>query len=82
MGRKDTCFGEKYQNILVTRHIINYKEMFAGTPIYISYVVISFVIFTSTIVIELFYLTQLRSFLERLFEYLPLYIPYRSMVYN
>ena len=59
MGIKYTSFGVKYQNILVTRHLINYKEIFVGTPIYIEYVVIFIVLFTSMLVIELFYLTQI-----------------------
>ena len=49
--------------------------MFVGTLIYIRYVVLSIIIFISMLSIELFYLTQLRSFLGRFFEYLPLFIP-------
>ena len=81
MGRKDTIFGVKYQNILVTRDLKNYKEMFIGTPIYIRYVVISIVLFTYMIAIELFHLTQLFSFLGCFFEYQPLFIPYRFAVH-
>ena len=36
MGRKDTSFGVKYQNILVTRHLLNYEDISVGTPIYIK----------------------------------------------
>ena len=46
VGRKDQNFGVKYRNILVTRHLLNYKEMFVGTLIYIRYVVISIILFT------------------------------------
>ena len=59
MGRKDTIFGVKYQNTLVTSHLINYENMFVGTLICIGYVVISIVLFTFMLVIELYYLTQL-----------------------
>ena len=81
MGRKGKSFGVKYQDLLVTRHLLNYKEMFTGTQIYIRYVVISIILFTSMLAIELFYLTQLQSFLGCCFEYLPLVIPYRFAVY-
>ena len=63
MGRKDKIFGVKYQNILVRRHLLNYKDMFVGTPIYIRYGVVYILIFTSMIAIELYYLTQLLSFI-------------------
>ena len=33
MGRKDKIFGVKYQNLLVTRQLLNYKDMFVVTPI-------------------------------------------------
>ena len=82
MGRKDTRFGVNYQNILISWNLLNYKYMFVETPIYIRYVVISIVNFTSMLAIELFYLTQLRSFLGFLFDYLPLFIPYRFEVYH
>ena len=73
MGRNDTRFGLIYQNILVRFHALNYKEMFAQTPIYIGYIVLTIVIFTSMIPIELFYLTQLCSFLGySLINYLSL----------
>ena len=78
---KDTSFGVKYQNILVTRHLLNYKETFVGTPIYVRYVVIYIVLFTYMIAIELYYLTQLHSFLGFFLEHLPLFIPYRFAVY-
>ena len=57
MGIKDASFGVKYQNILVGRHLRNYEDMFVGTPIYIGYIVISIVPFTSMLSVELFYLT-------------------------
>ena len=34
--RKDTIFVLKYQNILVGQHLLNYKDIFVGTPIYIK----------------------------------------------
>ena len=45
------------------------------TLIYIRCVVLTIVIFTYMLAIELFYLTQLCSFLGCLFEYLPLFLP-------
>ena len=33
LGRKDTRFGVKYQNIIVGRHLQNYGEMLVETPI-------------------------------------------------
>ena len=41
-----TSFGVKYKNILVTRHLLNYKEMFLVTLIYIRYVVVCIILFT------------------------------------
>ena len=82
MGRKETNFGVRYQNLLVEWHLINYKYMFVVTPIYIRYVVLTIVIFTSMLAIELFYLTQLHSFLGCLFKYLYFFIPYRFVEYN
>ena len=81
MGRKDTSFGVRYQNILVRWHLLNYEEMFAETPIYIRYVVLTIVIFVSMLAIELFYLTKTCSFLGYFFEYLPLLIPYSFAAY-
>ena len=81
MGRKDTIFGVIYQNILVIWPLLNYEDIFVVTPIYIRYVVLTIVIFTSMLTIELFYLTQLFSFIGCLFEYLPLFIPYRFAAY-
>ena len=75
MGRKDTRFGLKYQHILVSMKILNHEEMFVEIPINIRYVVLIIVIFTSMLVIELFYLTQIRSFHGCFFEYLPLFLP-------
>ena len=45
------------------------------TPIYIRYVVLTIVILTYMLAIELFYLTQLCSFFGNFFEYLPLFLP-------
>ena len=81
MERRDTRSGGKLQNILVRSNELNYREMSVVTQIYISYVVISIILFVSMIAIELFYLTQLRSFFGFFFEYLPLFIPYRFAVY-
>ena len=75
MGRKDTRFGVRYQNVLVGMKIRNFEEMFVKTPIYIRYVVITIVIFTSMLAIELFYRTQLCSFHGCFFGYLPLFLP-------
>ena len=74
MGRKDTSFGVKYQNVLVSMKIRNYEEMFVGTPIYIRYTVLTIVIFTSMLAIGLFYRTQLCSFHGCFFEYLPIFL--------
>ena len=74
MGRKYTSFRVKYQNLLVIWKILNYEEMFAETAIYIWYVVLTIFICTSTLAVELFYLTQLFSFHGCFFEYLPLFI--------
>ena len=57
---------------LVSMKIRNYEDMFAETPIYIRYVVLTIVIFTSILTIELFYHTQLCSFHGCFFEYLLL----------
>ena len=81
MGRKETIFGVIYQNILVRWHLLKYKDMSAETPIDIRYVVLNIVIFTSMLSIELFYLTQICSFIVFLFDYLPLFIPYMFSVY-
>ena len=74
MGRKDTSFGVKYQNILVEFHLLNYEDMFVVTPIYIRYVVLTIIIFTSMLAIELFYGTKLCSFHGCLFEYLYIFL--------
>ena len=71
MGKKDTSFGEKYQELLVISHGLNYTEMLMVTQLYSSYVVISIVIITVMLAKELFYLTKLCSFLVCFFEYLP-----------
>ena len=60
MGRKDTSFGVIHQKLLVEWNLLNYEDMFAETPIYIIYVLLTIVIFTFMLAIELFYLTQLR----------------------
>ena len=68
LGIKDTSFGVIYYYLLVGWNLLNYKNMFAETPIYIGYVVLNIVIFTSMLAIELFYLTQLCSFLGCFFK--------------
>ena len=80
MGRKYTSFGVKYQNILISMKTLNYEEMFVETPIYIRYVVLTIVIFTYMLAIELFYLTQLFSSNVCFFEYLPLFLPLQVCV--
>ena len=82
MGMNNTGFGVKCQHILVTRHLLNYKEISVATLIYIRRVVISIVLFTYMFAIELFYLTHICSFLGCFFEYLPIFIPYRILVYH
>ena len=62
MGRKDTSFGVKYPNVLVSMKTRNYKEMLVEPPIYIRYVVLTISMCTSMLAIELFYRTQLCSF--------------------
>ena len=81
MVRKDTSIVAKYQKLLLGWHLLNYKDMSVEIPIYIRYAVITIVIFTSMLSIELFYLTQLYSFLGYFFEYLTLFISYRFAVY-
>ena len=81
MGIKDTSFGVKQKELLVTRHGINHIDMFLGKQIYIMYIVIYIVLITAMLSIGLFYLTQLRLFLGRFFEYLPLFIHYSVAVY-
>ena len=81
MGIKYTSFGVKHQKLPVGWYLLNYKEMFVETPIYIRYVVITIVIFTSMLAIKIFHLSPLFSFLGCSFEYLPLFIPYRFAVY-
>ena len=38
MGRKDTTFGVKYPNLLLSIRIRHYEEMFVEPPIYRRYV--------------------------------------------
>ena len=45
------------QKYFVGCHLLNHEEMFVERPIYIRYVVITIVIFTSMPAIESFYLT-------------------------
>ena len=59
MGRNDTIFGVKYKNIFVGQHLLNYNKMFVEIPIYVRYVLITIVILTSMLAMELFYLTHL-----------------------
>ena len=80
MGRKDTSCGVKYPNVLVSMKIRKYEGMFAEIPIYIRYVVITIVILTSMISIELFYRTELFSFYGCFFDYY-IFLPYRFVVY-
>ena len=75
MVRKDTIFIVKHQKLFLRSHQLNYKYMFVGTQIYIRYVVIPIILITVRLVIELFYPTELRSFIGFFFEYLPLFIP-------
>ena len=70
-----------YQNIIVRWHPLNYEGMFVGTMIYTRYVVISIITFTSMLAIELFYPIQLFSLIGFIFDNLPLFIPYRFVVY-
>ena len=74
MGRKDASFGVKYPKFLVSMKIWHYEEMFMEPPIYIRYVALTIVIFTSMLLIELFYRTQPSSFHGCFFEYLPIFI--------
>ena len=67
MGRKKASFGAIYQKLFLEWHLLNYKDMFVETPIYIRYVVLTIVIFTHILAIGLFYLTQLCSFIGCLF---------------
>ena len=55
-GKKGHNIWKEIKNILVERHLINYEDMFVVTTIYIRYVVITIVLFTSMLTIELFYL--------------------------
>ena len=59
MEINDIRFGVKYQNILVRSHKLNYTEIFVGNQIYIRYVVVSIVLVTVMLAIEIFYLSQL-----------------------
>ena len=81
MGRKDTIFGVKYPNVLVSMTIRHYEDMFVEPTIYIRYVVLNIVILISMLSIKLFYLTQLFSFIGYFFEQSPLFIPYRFTAY-
>ena len=79
---KETSFGVRHKNLLVVWHLLTYEDISAETPICIRYVGITIVIFASMLAIELFHRTQLRSFLGFIFDYLPLFIPYRFEVYH
>ena len=70
--------------MFVISHQLNYTEMFVGTHINKQYVVVSIVSITVLIYIELFYLTQLSSFLECLCEDLSIFIIIflRYLLYN
>ena len=56
MGRNDKSLGVNYQNVIIRWHLLKYKEMYVVTPIHIRYVVISIVLVTSMLSIELFIL--------------------------
>ena len=62
-------------NNFVRRKKLNYTDIFVETYIEISYVVISIVLITVMLIIEIFYLSQICSFLGYYFEKLPLFIP-------
>ena len=79
--REDTIFGGGVNFLLVIRHKLNYIDMFVGRHIYIGCIVISIVLITVMLDIELFYFTQLHSFIGYYFDYLPLFIPYRFVVF-
>ena len=74
MGWNETIFGMKYQELFLRIHQLNHTEMFMGTQIYIRYIVVSIVLITFMLAIELLYHTQLFSFLDCFFEQLPLFI--------
>ena len=57
MVRNDTIFGMKYQKLNIGWHLLNYEEMFVEAEIYMRYVVITIVFFTSMPAIELFHTT-------------------------
>ena len=82
MGRKDTSFGGKLKYLLVRRKKLNHTEMLVGTHIYLKYVLTSIILITVMLVIGLFYPTQLHSFIECYFEYLPIFITYRFTVFT
>ena len=82
MGGKETSIEVKFQKLPVGWHLLNYENMFVETPIYIRSVVITIVLFTSMLAIELFYLTLFVSFLGYFFEYLLIFIPYRFALYH
>ena len=51
MKRKDTIFGVIYEKLLFGWHLLNYEDMFVETPSYITYIVLTIVIFTSMLAI-------------------------------
>ena len=67
-GKKGHKLWGEIKKLLVRCKILNYKEMFVETPIYIRYDVLTIVLFTYMLAIELFYPTQLISFLVCFFE--------------
>ena len=79
-GKKEHNLWSEIPKSFGKMEILNYKDMFVEKPIYIRYVVLTIIIFTSMLAIELFYLTQLHSFLGCFFEYLPLFLPYDFVV--
>ena len=64
MGRKDTSFGDKLQYLLVRMNKLNYTEVVMGYHIYIRYVVISIILITVMLAIELFYLKSFVNLLD------------------
>ena len=63
-GIKDSRLAVKYQNLLLRGKIINYKEMFVEPPIYIRYSVLTILICTSMLAIELFIVHNLLHFMD------------------
>ena len=67
-GKKGHKIWSERSKPLVRIHQLNNKEMFVVTQIEIRYVVVSIVLFIVMLAIELFNLTQIRSFIGCFFE--------------